>query len=150
MYKFKRVTVYISDEQNTLIRQGRLVEDSEVEAIDRVFKLFNFTFEVDEIPDDTRLYSLSVTTRDRNISDNLLTRKELAEHISPYLGRGKMIPQGEFKKLLNGEISQIFKETQGGEILVGYELTVRGEGRRSILRLPGMPFGRKKEKAAGA
>jgi hypothetical protein len=142
---YKRVTAFIQDDENVLSRQGRLVGEEDLAAIDRVFKLFNIQYEVDEIPAGARLYSLTVAMADRYISDNLLTKKELAEHISPYLGRKGPISTGEFKKLLNGGISQIHKATPGGEILLGYELTIKGDGKKSIFRFP--RFGRKKAAA---
>jgi hypothetical protein len=138
----KRVTAFIQDDDNTLSRQGRLVEDADLAAIDRVFKMFNIQYEIDEIPAGTRLYSLTVAMSDRYISDNLLTKKELAEHISPYLGKKSVISRDEFKKLLNGRVSQIHKTTPAGEILLGYELTIKGDGKRPLFRFPG--FGRKK------
>lgn len=132
----------MQDDENILSRQGRFVEEEDLAAIDRVFKMFNIQYEVDDIPAGSRLYSLTVAMADRYISDNLLTKNELAEHISPYLGKKGVIPADEFKKLLNGKLSQIHKSTPAGEILIGYELTIKGDGKRSLFRFPG--FGRKK------
>lgn len=143
MKTHKRVTAFILDDQDTLQRQGRLVEEEDLPAIDRVFKMFNIQYEVDEIPSNSRLYSLSVTMRDSYISDNLLTQKELAEHVAPYIGKGKIISQDEFKKLLAGKTNQIYKSTPAGEVLIGYELTVKGDEQPSRFRIP--LFGRKKE-----
>jgi hypothetical protein len=148
MRTYKRVTAFIQDDENILTRQGRLVEEADLAAIDRVFKLFNIQYEVDEIPAGDRLYSLTVAMAERYISDNLLTRKELVEHVSPYLGRKGVISGDEFKKLLNGKISQIHKSTPAGEILVGYELTLKGDVKRSIFHFP--RFGRKKAPAKPA
>ena len=133
---YKRATAFIQDDENILTRQGRLVEEGDLAAIDRVFKMFNIQYEIDEIPAGTRLYSLTVAMEDRYISDNLLTKKELAEHISPYLGKKNAISPDEFKKLLHGKISQIHKKTPGGEILLGYELTIKGEKKRSLFQFP--------------
>jgi len=138
----KRVTAFIQDDDNTLSRQGRLVEEADLAAIDKVFKMFGIQYEVDEIPGGSRLYSLTLAMNDRYISDNLLTKKELAEHISPYLGKKGIISQDEFKKLLNGKVSQIHKATPAGEILLGYELTIKADKKRSIFRFP--KFGGKK------
>ena len=142
MKKYKRVTAFIQDDENVLSRQGRLVEEEDLAAIDRVFKLFNIQYEVDEIPAGERLYSLTLLMPDRYISDNLLTRQELAEHISPYLGRKGIIPSDDFKKLLGGKLSQIHKATPAGEILLGYELTMKGGKKRPLFRFP--KFGGKK------
>jgi hypothetical protein len=132
----KRVTAFIQDDENFLTRQGRLVEEGDLAAIDRVFKMFHIQYEVDEIPGGSRLYSLTLAMDDRYISDNLLTKKELAEHISPYLGKKGIISPDEFKKLLNGKISQIHKATPAGEILLGYELTIAADKKRSLFRFP--------------
>jgi hypothetical protein len=142
MKTYKRVTAFIQDDENTLSRQGRLVEEGDLAAIDRAFKLFNIHYEVDEIPPGTRLYSLTLAMNDRYISDNLLTKKELAEHISPWLGKKGVVSQDEFKKLLNGKVSQVHKTAPAGEILLGYELTIKGEKKKSLFRFP--KFGGKK------
>ena len=128
----KRVTAFIQDDENFLTRQGRLVEESDLAAIDRVFKMFHIQYEVDEIPGGSRLYSLTLAMNDRYISDNLLTKQELAEHISPYLGKKGIVSQDEFKKLLTGKVAQIHKTTPAGEILLGYELTIKAEKKRSL------------------
>lgn len=142
MRTYKRVTAFIQDDENILSRQGRLVEEADLAAIDRVFKLFNIQYEMDEIPAGERLYSLTVAMAERYISDNLLTKKELEEHVSPYVGRKGVISNDEFKRLLNGKISQIHKTTPAGEILLGYELTLKGAVKRSLFHFP--RFGRKK------
>ncbi|HWB61787.1 MAG TPA: hypothetical protein VG733_20055 [Chthoniobacteraceae bacterium] len=132
MKKYKRVTAFIQDEENLLSREGRLVEEADLPAIDRVFKMFDIAYEVDEIPAGERLYSLTVAMEDRFITDNLLTKKELAEHVSPYLGKKGLISNDEFKKLLSGRVSQIHKSAPGGELLLGYEFTIKNDGKRSI------------------
>ncbi len=147
MKTHKRVTAFIQDDENILSRQGRLVAEEDLPAIDRVFRLFNIQYEADEIPAGERLYSLTVAMDDRYISDNLLTRKELTEHVSPYLGKKGIIKSDEFKKLLTGKISQIHKSVPTGELLLGYELTIKGEPKRSIFRFP---FARKKAAATPA
>jgi hypothetical protein len=142
MNKIKRVTAFIQDDESVLSRQGRLVVEDDLAAIDHVFKLFNIEYEVDEIPPGERLYSLTLVMPERYISDNLLTRHELAEHVSPYLGRKGVISGEEFKKLLAGKVSQIHKTTPMGEILLGYELTMKGERKRALFSFP--KFGAKK------
>jgi|SRR5579862_4743750 len=142
MKTHKRVTAFIQDDENVLVRQGRLVEEADLPAIDRVFKMFGIEYEADDIPSGERLYSLTVAMEDLYISDNLLTKKELAEHISPYLGKKGIITAAEFKNLLGGKISQIHKSIPSGEILVGYELTLKGGARRSLFDFAG--FVRKK------
>lgn len=135
MKKYKRVTAYLQDDENTLSRQGRLVESEELGLIDKVFKMFGIQYDVDDIPPNTRLYSLTVSMRDRYISDNLLTRQELTEHIAPYLGKGGVVDRADFRKLLNGAIPQIYKTSPAGEIVIGYELTVPRDESRSIFKL---------------
>jgi hypothetical protein len=142
MKTYKRVTAFIQDDENTLSRQGRLVEEGDLAAIDRAFKLFNIHYEVDEIPPGTRLYSLTLAMNDRYISDNLLTKQELAEHISPYLGKKGIVSTDEFKKLLTGKVAQIHKTTPAGEILLGYELTIKADKKRSLFSFA--KFGGKK------
>ncbi len=146
MKMYKRVTAFIQDDDNVLLRQGRLVEEADLAAIDRVFKMFDIQYEADEIPPGERLYSLTVALEDRYISDNLLTKKELAEHISPYLGKKGVISGDEFKKLLGGKISQIHKTVPTGEILIGYELTLKRDVRRPLFHFPG--FGKRETKQA--
>lgn len=141
MSKHKRVTAYIQDDHDNLFRQGRLVETDDLPQIERVFKMFNIQYEVDEIPSKTRLYSLTATMRDRYISDNLLTEKELKEHILPYLGKGNMIQPGDLKNLFSGKVSEIHKVSREGEIVAGYELATPGDDSKSIFRFPLLKFG---------
>jgi hypothetical protein len=140
----KRVTAYIQDDESSLVRQGRLVEEGDIEAIDRVFKMFNIQYEADEIPANSRLYSLTLTMPDRYISDNMLTQKELTEHISAYVGKKNIIAPDELKKLVSGKVPQIYKNTSKGEILIGYELTIKGDKKKPLFSLSRLKFGSKK------
>jgi hypothetical protein len=139
-----RVTACIQTETDNIIRQARLVDHAELESIERVFKTFRIEYEVDEIRADTRLYSLSVTLRDANISGELLTREELTDLLAPYLGKGRPIEQADLKLLLKGKIPEICKSVPGGEIVAGYELTVKGGEAAPGFRFPRLGFGRKK------
>ena len=139
-----RVTAHIQSEIYNIIRQARLVEHTELESIERVFKTFRIEYGVDEIPADTRLYSLTVTLRDAYISAELLTREELTDLLAPYLGKGHPIAQADLKSLLKGKVAEICKTVQGGEIVAGYELTVKGREASSGFRFPRLGFGRKK------
>lgn len=141
MSKHKRVTAYIQDDHDNLFRQGRLVENDDLPQIERVFKMFNIQYEVDEIPPNARLYSLTVTMRDRYISDNLLTEKELKEHVLPYWGKGKVIQPNELKNLFSGKIAEIHQVTRDGEIVAGYELTAPRDDSKSVFRFPLLKFG---------
>jgi hypothetical protein len=143
MKQEKRVTAYLQDEQDNLVRQGRLVEAGELPAIERIFRLFNIQYDVDDVPSKTRYYSLAVNMRGLRISDNLLTGPELKEHISQYVGKGKIIDSGELKKLLDGKIADIHKVGATGEITIGYELTTKAGESKFKFKLPSLKFGRK-------
>jgi hypothetical protein len=143
MKQEKRVTAFLQDEQDNLVRQGRLVGADELPAIERVFRLFNIQYDVDDVPPKTRYYSLAVSTRSQRISDNLLTGAELKEHISQYTGRGKLIDSAELKKLLDGKIADIHKAGATGEITIGYEMTTKAGESKFKFKLPSLKFGRK-------
>ena len=119
------------------------MEETDLAAIDRVLKMFNIQYEADDIPAGSRLYSLTVAMADRYISDNLLTKKELAEHIAPYMGRkGPISTDVNSKAPRRQGLPDPQRPHPGGEIILGYELTIKGEPKRSIFRFP--RFGRKK------
>jgi len=135
-----RVTARLQNEPDNLSCQARLVEISDLESIETVFKTFGIDYEVDEIPWNTRLYSLTLSLRDRYISDELLTQEELAGYLSPYTGKGRFIQSMELKKLFKGATSEIYKTLPDGEILIGYELTIKSGKAPFAFRLPRLGF----------
>ena len=143
MKQEKRITAYLQDEQDNLVRQGRLVEAADLPAIERVLRMFGIQYDIDDVPPKTRFYNLSVTMRTQRISDNLLTGPELKEHISQYVGKGKVIAPDELKKLLNGKIADIHKASARGEITIGHELTTMAGESKFKFKMPSLKFGRK-------
>jgi hypothetical protein len=139
-----RVTARILNEPDNLLCQARLVERADLESIERVFKTFGIDYDVDELPSNTRLYSLSISLQSRFICNELLTSRELSAYLSPFVGRGGAIQSREMKELLNGTTSEIYKSLPDGEIMIGYELTLKGGEAPFTFRLPHLSFRRAK------
>ena len=139
-----RITACIQNDSDHLVRQARMVEEADVESIKKVFKTFRIEYEVEEISSNTRLYSLAVSLRNSYIFCELLTQKELISHLTPFVGKDRILDQEDLKKLLKGKVSEICKTVPGGEIVIGYELTIRKDEAPFKFPFPRLRF-RKKE-----
>lgn len=143
-----RVTARVQGGSESVVCMARLVEEENLEQVERVFKTFGIEYDVDEIASGTRLYSLTLADGASHISSDLLTREELSEHLAPYLRKGGPIGRDELKGLIKGETPEIKKTLPGGKIIAGYELTLKGDAPGFKFRFPAIKFGRKKKAAA--